>query len=85
MPGHGRTSTGPAQTLLVLQPAPRSVVRSHGAARHPVSIVYFVEAVLEYFLGRGYVPEREDLHNLLLLSLKRAIRWLKLRARNIKQ
>ena len=51
----------------------------------PVSIVYRVEAVLESCLGRGYVPEREDLHNLLLLSLKRAIRWLRLKARNIKQ
>ena len=37
------------------------------------------------FRGGGYVPEREDLHNLLLLSLKRAIRWLRLKARNIKQ
>ena len=85
MPGRGRTPTGPAQTLLGLQTAPRSLVRSPGAARRPVSIVYRVEAVLESCLGRGYVPEREDLHNLLLLSLKRAIRWLSLKARNIKQ
>ena len=87
MPGRGRTPTGPGQTLLGLQPAPRSLVRSPGAARRPVSIVYRVEAVLESCLGRGYiyVPEREDLHNLLFLSLKRAIRWLRLKARNIKQ
>ena len=85
MPGHGRTPTGPAQTLLGLQPASRSLIRSHGAARRTVSIVYRVEAVLESCLGRGYVPEREDLHNLLLLSRKRAIWWLRLKAKHIKQ
>ena len=53
----------------------RSLVRSPGAARRPVSIVYRVEAVLESCLGRGYVPESKDLDNLLLISLKRAIRW----------
>ena len=77
MPGHGCTLTSPAQTLLGL--------RSPGAARRPVSIVYRVEAVLESCLGRGYIPEREDFHNVLLLSLKRAIRWLRLKARNIRQ
>ena len=41
--------------------------------------------IIEYCLGRGYVPEREGLHNLLLLSFKRAIRWLRLKYRNIKQ
>ena len=35
----------------------------------PVAVVYRMEAVLEYCLERGYVPEREDIHNLLLLSL----------------
>ena len=85
MPGRGRTPTGPAQTLLWLQPALRSLVRSPGATRRPVSMVYRMEAVLESYLGRGYVPEREDLHNLLLLLLKRTIRWLRLNARNIKQ
>ena len=58
MPRRGRTPMGPAQTLLGLQPAPRSLVRSPGAAKRPVSIVYRVEAVLEYCLGRGHVPER---------------------------
>ena len=82
MPGRGHTPTGPAQTHLGLQLAPRSLVRSPGAARRQVSIVCRVEAVLESCLRRGYVPEREDL---LLLSLKRAIRWLRLKARNVKQ
>ena len=59
----------PAQTLLGLQPAPRSLKRSPGTARFPVPVVYRVEAVLESCLERDYVPEREDLHNLLLLSL----------------
>ena len=54
-------------------------------ARRPVSTVYRVDAVLEVCLGKGYVPEREDLHNLLLLSLNRAIRWLRLKTRKIKQ
>ena len=63
--------------------APRSLVRSTEAARRPVSIVYRLEAVLESCLGRCYVPEREDLHNLLLLSLKRAIRWLTLKTRKL--
>ena len=85
MPGHGRTPTGPVQTLLGLQPALRSIVRSLGATRRPVSIVYRVEALLESCLGRGYVPEREDLHNLLLISLKQAIHFFRLKARNIKQ
>ena len=85
MPGHGRTPTGHAQTPLGLQPAPRSLVCSPGDARRPISIMYRVDAVLESYLGRGYVPEREDLHNLLLFSLKRVIRWLRLKARNIKQ
>ena len=58
-----------AQTLLGLQPAPRPLKRSHGTARFPVPVVYRVEAVLESCLERGYVPEGEDLHNLLLLSL----------------
>ena len=60
----------PAQTLMGLQPAPRSLKRSHGVARFPVPVVYRVEAVLESCLERGYLPEREDLHNLLLPSLK---------------
>ena len=85
MPGRGHTPTGPAQTLLGLQPAPTSLVHSPGAARRPVSIVYRVEAVVESCLGRGYRTEIEVLHNLLLLSLKRAIRWLRPKARNIKQ
>ena len=37
--------------------------------RFPVPVVYHVEAVLESFWERSYIPEREDLHNLLLLSL----------------
>ena len=61
----------PAQTLMGLQPAPRSLKRSPGTARFPVSVVYRVEAVLESCLERGYVPERENLHNLLLLSLNK--------------
>ena len=59
----------PAQTLLGLQPAPRSLKRSPGPARFPVPVVYRLEGVLESCLERGYVPGREDLHNLLLLSL----------------
>ena len=58
----------PAQTLMGLQPAPRSLKRSPEAARFPVPVVYRVEAVLESCLERGYVSKREDLHNLLLLS-----------------
>ena len=59
----------PAQTLLGLQPAPRYLKRSPGTVRFPVPVVYRMEAVLESCLERGYVPEREDLHNLLILSL----------------
>ena len=58
-----------AQTLLGLQPTPRSLKRSPGTARFPVLVVYRVDAVLESCLERGYVPKGEDLHNLLLLSL----------------
>ena len=49
--------------------APRSLKRSPGTARFPVDVVYRVDAVLESCLERGYVPESEDVHNLLLLSL----------------
>ena len=47
----------PAQTLLGIQPAPRSLKRSPGTARFIVPVVYRVEAVLESCLDRGYVPE----------------------------
>ena len=63
MSGRGRTPTGPAQTLLGLQPAPRSLVRSPGAARRSLSIVYRVEAVLESCIGRGYV-EKEKIYTI---------------------
>ena len=58
----------PEQTLLGLQPAPRSLKRSPGTARFLVPVLYRVEDVLESCLESGYVPEREDLYNLLLLS-----------------
>ena len=48
---------------------PASLKRSPGTARFPVPVVYHMKAVLESCLERGYVPEREDLHNLLLLLL----------------
>ena len=59
----------PAQTLLGLQPVPRSQKRLPGTARFPVPVVYRVDAVLESWLERGNIPEREYVHNLLLLSL----------------
>ena len=61
----------PAHTLLGLQPAPRSLKRSLRTTRVPVPVLYRVEAILEPCLERDYVPEREDLHNLLLLSLNK--------------
>ena len=69
MLGRVRTPKCPAQQLLGLQHAPRSIERSPRAVRCPVPIEHRYEAVLEACLGRGYVPDRLDLLILLFLLL----------------